>query len=87
VSAKIERPLEIWVTPNPASERIQLFASFSPSEGDQIVLYDRLGRPVLQRSASEARDGIDLDQGFIPGVYLLKYVSQNAEYTTRIVIR
>ena len=74
--------------PNPSSgEVISFRTNFSVSEDARIILTDQLGMEVFSARASEIGNSIVLQHKLGTGIYMLRYVSEGFEYTTRVAIR
>lgn len=87
VSFRAETEKGLWVAPNPTHGQFNLFTDFSVSENDQVVVIDQLGTVILEVAASQARGGIDLRGIARPGIYFVKYSSNQRNHIARVVIR
>ena len=84
----LRNALEIY--PNPATESVQLRLPGVPTARPATVeVLDVLGRAVRQRTAQlSATDAVQLDlRGLPAGLYGLRVLCGNVEYTGRVVVR
>lgn len=85
---KSESSQKVAVYPNPATGAVISFrTNFSPEESDLIVLTDQLGTEVFSAYAHTVGNHIPFATPLRPGIYMLRYVSDDFEEISRIVIR
>lgn len=79
---------KLAVYPNPSrGDQISFRTNFNPSESDRIVLTNQLGVEIFSVRASVAQNSISFSDNLRPGIYVLRYVANDYEQTTRIVIK
>ncbi len=85
VDVKADR--QITVTPNPVNGgKFQIVANFSPRESDRILIYNTLGRLVVEIASVESHiQNVDLN--LEPGVYLLTYLSGHSKLVSRLLVK
>jgi len=75
------------VSPNPASERVTIFAENMGEAGGEMTVWDAQGRLVWQqRVGSETLTSIDLDDRWPSGVYSVVLRSAGQTATKRLVV-
>src|SRR5687768_17280615 len=78
---------KLAVYPNPTSGDLIAFrTNFNPSESDRIVLINQLGVEIFSGRASAAQNSISFSDRLRPGIYMLRYVANGYEQTTRVFI-
>jgi hypothetical protein len=76
------------VHPNPASANKIIFkTNFEPSENDRVIIVDQIGTELFNAPASILDGTIIPDSPFHTGMYLIKYVGQDFESVSRVVIK
>lgn len=86
-AVKVSAPKTMAVYPNPSAGDFIVFSvNFNPSESDRIVLVDQLGVEVFNGQALISMNSISFNNKLRPGVYLLRYVANGFEQTTRILV-
>ncbi len=86
--AKLAGPKELSVYPNPASgSSISFSINFNPSENDRVLLNNSMGTAVLTTGINETTNQLNFQNKLSDGVYLLKYISNDLQLTTKVLIR
>jgi len=74
--------------PNPVEGRaIGFRVNFSPQESDRIIIIDQVGIELYNAPAITVDNTISLPESLPPGVYMLRYVSQDFEKVTRVIVK
>ncbi|HEY8937907.1 MAG TPA: T9SS type A sorting domain-containing protein [Cyclobacteriaceae bacterium] len=85
VSVTYSGEKKIWVEPNPASATsIQLKTNFEQEDADRVLIYNNLGMQVFGYEISD--NTIGFNTPIATGVYIVKYVTNGAELTTRALV-
>ena len=85
---KVNGAKKLTVYPNPLEDRhIGFRVNFSPQESDRIMLIDQIGLELYNAPAITVDNSISLPASLPPGVYMLRYVSQDFEKVTRVVVK
>jgi len=86
-SSLITHHLSLNLSPNPASERVTVFAENMGEAGGEMTVWDAQGRLVWQqRVGSETLTSIDLDDRWPSGVYSVVLRSAGQTATKRLVV-
>jgi hypothetical protein len=84
---KLEVSKKLCVYPNPGrGNEIHYKTNFNSGEDDRIVITNQLGSELINVFANESDSIIIPDKPLQPGVYFLRYVSEDFEKVLRIVI-
>ena len=84
---KLNGAKKMTVYPNPSSGDVIAFrTNFDGTGADRVMLLDQLGTEIFNAPVSET-NSINFQNRLRQGVYLLRYVSDGFEQTTRIVIK
>ena len=85
VSVSQSQKGQIRISPNPASDKINIVLSNNdPSVSTSITVYDLVGKQVLMQKTTA--DMLELDMSSLTkGTYLLKIDSNNSTYTEKII--
>lgn len=85
---KMNTAKKMGVYPNPSSgEVISFRTNFTPEESDRIVLTDPMGTEVFSAYAHTVGTDIAFSDKLRSGIYMLRYVSDDFEEVSRIVIK
>jgi hypothetical protein len=76
----IQKPIAVY--PNPTSNSIHIDASENKIQ--QITVYDISGKAILNKSNGQGSTQIDLS-GFEKNIYILKIVTEDEIFTTKVV--
>ena len=86
VHFKGEKHLSVY--PNPSTgESIAFNFNVSPQETDRVILTDPLGAEIFNASATSVKDRIFFRDKLRPGIYVLRYLSEDFEQTSRVIVR
>lgn len=84
---KLKGAKEVSVYPNPtAGATISFDINFNPSENDQVILVNSFGVELMRQPVKSFDNQLVFTHDLSPGVYMLKYLSNNFEKTTRLVV-
>jgi hypothetical protein len=87
-AVKVSAQKKMAVYPNPSTgDFISFSVNFNPGESDRIVLVDQLGVEVFSGQAIVAESSIRFKNKLRSGVYILRYIANGFEQTTRILVR
>ena len=87
-AVKVTAPKSLAVYPNPSTgDFIAFDVNFTPEESAMIVLVDQLGVEIFRAPANSGERRIALANRLHPGIYFPRYVSNDFERVTRIVVR
>lgn len=87
-AVKVTAAKSVAVYPNPASgEFISFAANFSSEASADIVLVDQLGIEVFRLKTSAVQNTISFENKLRPGIYFLRYASNELESVTRVVVK
>lgn len=89
IAAKYSGGKELTVFPNPsAGESISFRTNFNASEHDRVIVTNHLGVEIANVHVTSVSDNnISFASKLFPGVYVLKYVSENFERTVKVVVK
>lgn len=75
------------ISPNPTTNRNARYTlNFTPSEGDQVVIYDLMGTVILVNNVISFTDELVLPSSLTKGTYLVRYRGQSVNQTLRLVV-
>jgi hypothetical protein len=87
VSATVSIGDMLSISPNPTTNRNARYTlNFTPSEGDQIVVYDLMGTVILVNNVISFTDELVLPSSLTKGTYLVRYRGQSVNQTQRLVV-
>jgi len=73
--------------PNPASNVVHISLDDS-SENSSIIIYDQLGRSVLNKDVENVRDEVQLSLNALnKGVYYVQVISERTKFTKKLIIK
>jgi hypothetical protein len=73
--------------PNPASNIVHISLDDS-SENSSIIIYDQLGRSVLNKDVENVRDEVQLSLNELnKGVYYVQVISDRVKFTKKLIIK
>ncbi|HTJ48331.1 MAG TPA: T9SS type A sorting domain-containing protein [Cyclobacteriaceae bacterium] len=79
---------KIWIEPNPtAGSLIQYKTNFVPNTDDQVVILNNLGVTVNDYTVLKTEGEIEFNTPLTPGVYVIKYKTEDSELSTRALVR
>jgi len=73
------------LVPNPAARSVDILMHIPVGPAMQVELFDGLGRTVRQLSVGKPEGRMDLEN-LSPGLYTMRLVSGNAQWTRRLVV-
>ena len=83
---KSQSAKKFWVHPNPSIGSINYHTNFDAAEGDRIMLIDHMGKQLALAPAAEFKN-LEILGSMKPGVYVLKYFTQDAQYSSRVILK
>jgi hypothetical protein len=87
-AVKINGSEKLGVYPNPSNgESISFVLNYSHQESDRIVVIDQLGVEVYNGAAPGSENSIVFQNPLQPGFYMLRYISNDFEQVTRVMVR
>jgi hypothetical protein len=87
-AVKMQGGRQLAIYPNPSAGRsIRIEANFSPSENSYLVFYNAIGTEFLNIRARSLDAEIYFEHRLEPGVYFIKYISEEYTKTVRMVVR
>jgi len=88
VSVAFSGKKKIWIEPNPTNgSLIQYRTNFEPNADDQVVILNNLGVTVNDYTVLKAESQLEFNTSLTPGVYIVKYITDNSELSTRALVR
>jgi hypothetical protein len=79
---------KLAVYPNPSfGDMISFRTNFSPGESDRVIVSDQLGMEIFNARTNANPNSIRFQNKLRPGVYMLRYVSNDFEQIARVVIK
>lgn len=79
------KKFNIIISPNPASNSLQIIISESPNTSKHLQLYNASGQLLLQKNWSEERTSLQVND-FPEGIYFVKITLNNQIQTEKIVV-
>lgn len=76
---------EVRLFPNPARRSVELQLGHPPSRGSYFVLYDGLGRTMMERSVTQRRELFNIE-GLAPGTYFYRVIGERASGSGKLII-
>jgi hypothetical protein len=88
ISIKVNGAKALTVFPNPSvGQAISFCTNFSSAENDRIIVLNQLGVEVMNFSAASLKSNPSFEHKLAPGLYVFKYVSNDFEESTRLVVK
>jgi hypothetical protein len=79
---------KMWISHNPScGNSVHFSTNFNASEADRIILLNNQGKIVAEGNASKVKGQFEFDNALSAGVYLLKYLGNDAELLARVVVK
>jgi hypothetical protein len=85
-AVKIQSSKKFWVHPNPSSGSINFYTNFDATQADRIVLIDQMGKELIEVPADNS-GSVEVSGDIRPGIYLLKYFTRGAQYSSRVILK
>jgi hypothetical protein len=87
-AVKMNGSKKLAVYPNPSfGDVISFRTNFSPGESDRVLVSDQLGMEIFNGRTTANPGSILFQNKLRPGIYLLRYVSNDFEQTARVVVK
>lgn len=88
IVVKVNAPKIVTVYPNPSSGKNISFApNFNPQESDRIIVIDQMGSEMVNLPVTAGQNAVSFEEQLKSGVYFLRYVSEDFEKITRVIVR
>lgn len=78
---------KVWLYPSPANESMIHVVSNFPAEKNKVQIFNNLGSKVQEHAIAENAYHLQFANELKPGVYLMRYISDNHQQIVRFTVR